>query len=424
MDNQQQQPQQPIQTSSYPLEYPSAHTSYHFIKFVRIFLFILIIIGLGLLFTEKYWLSPLVNKILEYQNVPVVSEVPQVPDQFADWKTYRDDQYGYEIKYPPEIGVQNLDWLLPNKLKSIYFGTNYISDYSSVDIVVFSNPNDLSPDNFYKSVLQGHEFTGGTKEYPYGTDKIEDIDVGGVKGIKVTTDWFLDTEIRVFVAKGNIMLGFYSSYSTTDDDKVKKDIENSFNKILSTFKFINPTANSTVDNRILLTEENIPVYANYASSSDHSACSENFNYDPENSTTTYSNSKWGLSFEVPFNSNWGNSKYKLNPYEEVAHKPDWVGVQAEISYGYISEGESCSWIRNGTVYVVDKNYSDGDFPITENKISKNINGLQVMKFDQNGLCDYSTIRVSGKKYDYEFTSACNSGFIDIEKIVNTVKLIN
>lgn len=37
-------------------------------KFIRIFLLVLIIIGLGLLITQKYWVSPLVQWIVDNEN--------------------------------------------------------------------------------------------------------------------------------------------------------------------------------------------------------------------------------------------------------------------------------------------------------------------------------------------------------------------
>jgi len=38
------------------------------LKFIRIFLLVLIIIGLGLIFTQKTWVPKLVDKIISYEN--------------------------------------------------------------------------------------------------------------------------------------------------------------------------------------------------------------------------------------------------------------------------------------------------------------------------------------------------------------------
>lgn len=46
----------------------------NWIKFIRIFLLVLIIIGLGLLVTQKMWVPKLVNKIIAYQKLELVIE--------------------------------------------------------------------------------------------------------------------------------------------------------------------------------------------------------------------------------------------------------------------------------------------------------------------------------------------------------------
>jgi hypothetical protein len=65
---------------------------------LRIFLFILIVIGLVLLFTQKFWVEPLVNQILIYQGESVVSETD---NSLLDLdNTYKNNEFGFSIKYP------------------------------------------------------------------------------------------------------------------------------------------------------------------------------------------------------------------------------------------------------------------------------------------------------------------------------------
>ncbi|MGH7249521.1 MAG: hypothetical protein ACREGC_00960, partial [Minisyncoccia bacterium] len=49
----------------------------HLMKFIRIFLLVLIIIGLILLATQKIWVPKLVNLIISSENSPVIEEVVQ-----------------------------------------------------------------------------------------------------------------------------------------------------------------------------------------------------------------------------------------------------------------------------------------------------------------------------------------------------------
>jgi hypothetical protein len=64
-------PQPPVSpTISAATVTPGRQQPSAFIKFVRIFLLILIIIGVGLLCTQKYWVSPFVNLILNSEQKP------------------------------------------------------------------------------------------------------------------------------------------------------------------------------------------------------------------------------------------------------------------------------------------------------------------------------------------------------------------
>lgn len=49
------------------------------IKFVRIFLLILIVIGIGLLGTQKYWVPKVVEKIMEHEKMPKIIRVYDTP---------------------------------------------------------------------------------------------------------------------------------------------------------------------------------------------------------------------------------------------------------------------------------------------------------------------------------------------------------
>ncbi len=77
------------------------------IKFIRIFLLILIVVGLGLLVTQKMWVPKVVEMILKGENkeqpIPVVLNNK---DETINWKTYSSDKYGIEFKYPPNLTVE------------------------------------------------------------------------------------------------------------------------------------------------------------------------------------------------------------------------------------------------------------------------------------------------------------------------------
>lgn len=83
----------------------------NYIKFIRIFLLVLIIIGLGLLATQKMW-------------------VPRVVDMIVtrDWKTYTNTKYGYIFKYPSNANVYVIDGIsnnIPSNGKERYVSISY-----------------------------------------------------------------------------------------------------------------------------------------------------------------------------------------------------------------------------------------------------------------------------------------------------------
>ncbi|MFZ1020169.1 MAG: hypothetical protein WAN61_04275 [Minisyncoccia bacterium] len=71
------------------------------LKTVRIFLLVLIIIGLIALFTQKIWVPKLVNEILLSENYsPKIIPAQTVLDPTAGWKTETNMQFGFSFRYP------------------------------------------------------------------------------------------------------------------------------------------------------------------------------------------------------------------------------------------------------------------------------------------------------------------------------------
>jgi hypothetical protein len=90
--------------------------------------------------------------------------------------------------------------------------------------------------------------------------------------------------------------------------------------------------NTETDTRILLTAENNIDHH----SKDEDPCNQLFNQDQPNTTVKYSNTQYGLSFDVPFNSDWGNTNYKIEPYWQQEDK---------VEFGAIEGTEGCGWMR-------------------------------------------------------------------------------
>ncbi len=358
---------------------------------------------------SNYLILPYMDKILEInvmtKDFKEILSTLKLPESLTkDWQTYRNDEFKiFEIKYPGGWVIQQEDpyqLILSSAPKEQYLKDVGVAPSGNMSITVSEGVNCSSDD--FKSLL------GFTKS--------------NISVKRVCVD------------------GFQISAVIWNDDTQIISHKELLNEIISTFKFIEKKRLSKEElaNRILLTSENIPTYAKYnepyKSGSLPSACTEKFNYDEPNSTTTYSNTKWGISFGVPYNVNWGNSKYRIDPYEEIEVNNKYNNdVLSAISWGYISGGEGCSWGRQYFVDIKSKKSAEDlmtsmkpdnlPYDIFHAKI-ETINNLQVVKYSTADMCAYYYIVVIGKKYNYEFTSSCNGSFDDVEPVVKTVKLLD
>jgi hypothetical protein len=71
-------------------------------KLIRIFLLVLIIIGIGLLITQKIWVPKVVAEILSYQDGSETNII-----NAPNWKSYQNSQIGLQIDYPSNWFIQD-----------------------------------------------------------------------------------------------------------------------------------------------------------------------------------------------------------------------------------------------------------------------------------------------------------------------------
>jgi hypothetical protein len=173
-----------------------------------------------------------------------------------------------------------------------------------------------------------------------------------------------------------------------------------------------------VDNRILLTPNNVSQYDSFNASS----CAEKFNFDQPDSRVAYADTSRGLSFSIPYNKNWGSDTYRINPYDETSNS---------IAFGPIGSFEGCGWIRSyflsflpaqsaQQVLTTLKNASSEFYVM--NPTTTTINNLTVVKYETAGLCAYPKLQVVGVKYNYEVSPLCSDDFKPLEDIVKTISI--
>lgn len=152
-----------------------------------------------------------------------------------------------------------------------------------------------------------------------------------------------------------------------------------------------------------------------------------FNNDPATTEVNFSNSQKGLALKISYNPAWGNDQYRINAYDEVTLS----GSGDLLLFGRISSFEGCSWVRRYSIMfkqaqtanqvIDDINKNIGQ--LTINPYLTNINGLNVVKYEANGLCRDTTFIVLGKKFNYIMSGICNASPAEWENIIKTVSLI-
>lgn len=215
--------------------------------------------------------------------------------------------------------------------------------------------------------------------------------------------------------------------NATANETANNTTKNAVNVVNTTNTATNET---TTDTRTLLTLSNAKQYCDISNPALLEACGkEQFNGDKPTKTATYSNPAKGISFEVPYNSNWGSSRFKINPYDEigdivyfgpigVGEGGGWARMQWELIF---TPAKSADEVINDAKFQTDLNF------FLQEPIKTTVNGLEVVKYAEEGLGTYYVMEVIGTKSNYHFnywgseTDAAGS-FATLENVVRSVKI--
>lgn len=155
----------------------------------------------GLLVYQKY----LVNKPIIVSSPSPVP--PETVDSTANWKTYTNTQYGFSFKYPENGVIKDANYT--GSLSSVV-----LSNTDNIDITFYVNKDDYA-------------FTGLDKS-PINTK------VGGINASLVSVPTGQNPAQELVLIKNNDL--YYTIQFVWGED-TNKELLDTFNQILSTFKF-------------------------------------------------------------------------------------------------------------------------------------------------------------------------------------------
>lgn len=162
-------------------------------------------------------------------------------DSESGWKIYRNEEYGFEIQYPPHW--QSSEYGLYD-YKGERSSRPFISlskDDFSIDVFIMENPDNLNSQDYVDWLIKEreNEFNEGKAPHPYDYDAIKQIKINGMQAIELDGVFAIDhSEEVIFLAHGDKVYVFHFPVAE-ENPNYSNPIEGNriSHQMLGTFKF-------------------------------------------------------------------------------------------------------------------------------------------------------------------------------------------
>ena len=202
----------------------------NFAPWFLIFCVVLIIIGLctaGYFKYQayqnyKYGLSVIEQPRTEPRDLPLAD--------FTGWQTYRNEEYGFEIKYPTEwLKIEDELWVLFSTTEGDHMSLEKVKDEPRFLIMIKDNefPNSENAENYYN---KKYDFG---RNFPSKPDSVVFTKISGKSAVEFLIFETISTNRHIIIPlKTKVVEIIYPSS--------QPNFQDTYNQILSTFKFIEP----------------------------------------------------------------------------------------------------------------------------------------------------------------------------------------